>query len=488
MSHHKPERSPPDPLFLAIDQGGHSTRAMVFDGHGSPQAKSAVPISTARPRPGWVEHDPNELVQSVRHALAEIAGLLGPRLGRLTAAGMATQRSSLVCWDRDSGKPLSPVLSWQDHRGAEQVGALRSRADMIRTISGLVLSPHYGASKLRWCIDHLAPVQRALDQRCLAYGPLASFLLFHLLDESPHLVDPATAQRTQAWDVTNFEWSPTLLRLFRLPRQPLPDCVPSRHLFGRLHLAGVTIPLTVVTGDQSAALFADAEPGPQTVVINLGTGAFLQRATPEPPFPTASLLKSLVWGCEERTVYALEGTVNGAGSAVTEVGRALGLQADEIEAKAAEWLDRRGRPPLFLNGIGGLGSPFWVADFPTRFVGSGESWEQIVAVYESILFLLAINLEAMATQIGPPAELRVTGGLAGLDALCQGLADLSGIPVSRPNLHDATARGTAYLVAESPVDWSESEVERFLPDENLDLQSRNQCWRQEMQTTLAALG
>ncbi len=260
------------PLVLVIDLGGHSARAIVVGRDGGIVAEARAPIETQRPRDGWVQHDAQQIVRGVREAL----GGLGPRIDEVGAAGLATQRSSVVCWDRRDGTPLSPVISWQDRRGAERVSALAGKAESIRAATGLVLSPHYGASKLRWCLDELPAVRSALDDDRLAYGPIASFVLFCLLEERPLLVDPANASRTQLWDLATGDWSPALLELFGVPGAPLPACVPNEYAYGHLLLGSRRVPLTVCTGDQSAALFAQGTPRPGTAWINAGTGAFVQ--------------------------------------------------------------------------------------------------------------------------------------------------------------------------------------------------------------------
>ena len=476
---------PDEPLYLAIDQGGQSSRALVFNRAGRVQASKAVAVGTQRPGSGWVEQDPIELLESVRLSLAGVAEDLGGRIGSLQAAGLATQRSSVVCWDRETGEPLSPVISWQDRRGETQIQAFRHQAERVREITGLVLSAHYGATKIRWCLDHLPAVAGARREERLACGPLASYLLFNLCEEQPLVVDPAIAARTLLWDIETLDWSPELLEMFGVPRALLPQCVPSRHGFGRLRVRGESIPLTVSTGDQSAALFAEGALLPDVIFVNLGTGAFLQRLTSSPRASECRLLDSVVWFDGQETLHALEGSINGCGSALVKMCREFALDSETIAANAGGWLARPEPPPLFLNGVSGLGSPYWVADYPTQMVGSGEPWQVMVAVFESVLFLLQVNLEEMSRELGVPKHIEITGGLAASDGLCQRLADLTGLEIVRSDVHEATARGLAFLVAGRPQGVRSDKTEvRFVPRARPPLEARYRRWRSELESRL----
>ena len=466
--------------FLAIDQGGHASRAIIFDASGRPAVSAERPITTHRPAPDRVEHDPEEILESVRHALQALGRPPGMQI---IAAGLATQRSSIVCWDRATGEALSPVISWQDRRAAETLIPLASEQAGIHRRTGLMLTPHYGASKLRWCLDHLPAVARAGTEGRLAFGPLASFLLFRLLDEQPLVADPANAQRTQLWNLAARDWDDFLLGRFGIPRACLPACVPTHHAFGSLRVAGQTVPLRICQGDQPAALFADGMPRPDCAYINVGTGAFAQRVFPE-PVVHARLLTSLVWEQGDERIYVLEGTVNGAGSALDWVAARHGM--DEITDKLALWLMADTEPPLFLNGIGGLGAPHWVPNFESRFIGAGTTAQEAVAVAESIVFLLQSNLDEMANApTAPLARIVMTGGLSQIDGVCQRMADLSGLPVWRPEAHEATARGLACLVAGMPRTWSLAGGIWFKPRPNKGLRQRHARWRQAMDEAVA---
>jgi glycerol kinase len=347
-----------------------------------------------------------------------------------------------------------------------------------------MLSAHYGASKMRWCLDHLPAAAAARREARLAMGPLASFLLFRLLEEKPLVADPANAARTLLWNLHVMDWDPWLLELFGIPVETLPRCAPTRHAFGTLQANNHRIPLTIATGDQSAALFALGMPSADTAYVNIGTGAFIQRPFSHPP-DAPGLLSSAVYHDAVLALYVLEGTVNGAGAALRWAEQEWGLE--DVEAQLPAWLAHDGDIPLFLNGVAGLGAPFWVADFASHLVGDGEPWQKACAVIESIVFLLQANLETMQQMAPAPKRLLVTGGLAQLDGLCQRLSDLSGLLAYRPAEHEATACGTAYLLAAFPEDWPEKQAGAwFAPRPNPELVRRYERWRVEMRGALDA--
>lgn len=473
----------PDTLYLSLDQGGHASRALVFDGQGRIHARALRDVSVFHPQPGWVEQDPDELAQSLIDVIFDVQRQLGPRAAQLVRAGLATQRSSIVCWDVLTGEALSPVISWQDRRAHAWLARFTPDSERIRRATGLRLSAHYGASKLRWCLDHLPRVAEAAAAKRLACGPLAAFLVFRLTETRSLMVDPANAGRTLLFNLESRRWDEGLLHLFDIPAEVLPQVVQTRFDFGPL-VAAPRVPLSVVTGDQSAALFFAGAPQPSRAYLNMGTGAFLQRSTGTYPGDHPRLLTGIVLQDQDESVYVLEGTVNGAGSALAWA--AESLQLPNLTDELPRWLLRNEtEPPLFLNGISGLGAPFWEAEFKSRFIGEGEPWQKAVAVAESIVFLLQANLEEFQRLASPLDQISASGGLTQMDALCQRLSDLSGFPLYRPVEREATARGLAWLLAGKPHDWPEGEVgNRFTPTINPALRARYIRWRYALEEAL----
>lgn len=469
----------PDPLYLAIDQGTHASRAVVLDRRGRVLASGAQDIGLTRPQADWAEQDGDEMVASIFTAAAQALSELGERRRDLVAAGLASQRASCVCWDRRDGRPLSPVFSWQDRRAHLWLRQFEAHGENVHRKTGLFLSAHYGASKLRWALDHLPAVREAQQAGTLCWGPQASFLTFRLLDEHPSFADPQCAARTQLWNLRTRDWDPELLALFGLPQGFLPKSVPTCYPYGTLRLDDMAIPLVAVNGDQSAAVFAFGWPEEDSAYINIGTSAFVQRALAGDPGTVPRQLTGIILDDGETTLYTVEGNVNGAGTALEWLRGELGMA--DLDSLLQQWLDAPGEPPLFLNGIAGLGGPFWKPDFVSRFVGESEPWQKAVAVIESIAFLLQANVEEMAKHVPPAARIRVSGGVSRIDGLCRRLADVSGLPVHRREDPEATARGIGYLCAGRPPDWNSgnnSAAEQvFVPAADAAIGRRYRSWR-----------
>jgi len=480
----------PEDLFISIDQGGHSTRAIVFDRGGEKRAECASPIdaSTDGPR---VEIDPGVLVGSLRTVVRGVVDALGAEAARVRRVGLATQRSNAACWDRYTREPLAPVLSWQDRRAPEYLEGLD--AGRVHGVTGLFPNPHYGASKLAWCLDHVAAVKRAADEGCLEIGPMASYLAA-VLTGSPAAADPVNGSRTLLWRLDDRDWDPELCRHFGIDPVWLPRCVPNRYEFGKLSVSSldrespgegsVDYPLRVVTGDLSAAAFARGRPSPDALYITLGTGAFMQRVEDDCRTVHPRLLNGVLWHDGERGLYSLEGTVNGAGSALTWFAETFDLDSDALY----EWLDDYNpdsvEPPSFLNGVSGLGSPFWNPGFESRFVGDGGVRLKAFAIVESIAFLLMQNYEAMETVMPSPSRVVVNGGLSKVDGLCRALAVLTGKPVERSAEPEGTSKGLAYLLADMPAQWSVRTGEVFEPGPCRDLRARYRLWSRRLADAL----
>jgi len=471
---------PDDALVLALDQGSHASRAVLFDATGAEVAQARQPVGTRREGGDVVEQDPQELLASLQTAALDACESSAAQGRLVVAAGLATQRSTVLCWERRTGRALTDALSWQDRRNADWLAHLHPHAAQVREITGLPLSPHYGASKLRWCLDHVPAVRRAAADGQLAAGPLSSFLVARLVPGLPCAVDPANASRTLLYDPSALDWSDTLLALFGIERRHLPACVTTRHAFGPLQAGAQTIPLAICTGDQSAAAFAFGRPDPHSALVNVGTGAFVQRVAPgDAPLPEG-LLRSVLCADSGAVLHAHEGTVNGAGSALDWLREHVAIDVDRALAALAPG-PGTAETPLFMNGVGGLGAPFWRPDFPVEFVGEGDETSRLVAVLESIAFLLCVNLEALG-RAAPLERIRLSGGLGRSDYLCRVLADTSGLAVERYALAEATARGAAYLAAGEPVSWRPPPLERvFKPTGDAALAVRYSRWRMEME-------
>ena len=475
---------------LALDQGSHASRACIFDESGSLCATAMVPVATQQPDVMHVEQDAEELAQSLQAAAEQalaIALRSQPRF-ELAAAGLAVQRSTIVCCDRSDGAALTPAISWQDRRNAAWLANLSPHTARIAELTGLPLSPHYGASKIRWCLDHLPAVRAAAASGNLLVAPLASFLVLRLTGAGPRhgaipadavLVDPANASRTLLFDSRRLDWSDELLELFAIERCWLPRCTATRAAWGRLQLRGCEVELRAVTGDQSAVPYAAGAATTDTVYVNLGTGAFIQRPVSNWPAAPAPLLGSVLSCDAGAAVYSLEGTVNGAGSAISWFCAQRGCHEAPLWT-ALESLPEQTALPIFLNGIGGLGSPWWRADLQTRFIDADDSAGKVLettlghfaAVVDSIVFMVAANFDLLAQQAGAPRRVLLAGGMSRSAWLCRRLAALIGLPVEVLDA-EASALGVARLAAPQLASrWTAVTTQAWHPVPDAMLQAR----------------
>jgi glycerol kinase len=468
--------------YLALDQGGSASRALVFDSAGSELASSRVAVADRRPRPGWVEQDPDAVVASLRLAAEAAMAQLDPgQRARARVCGLSCQRSSLVCWDRRSGAALSPILSWQDTRAAEWLAAQSLDVDSMHRATGLYPNAHYGLSKIRWCLEHLDAVQQAARDGRLMIGPVSAYLAHRLLRPRPCLVDPATASRTLLFDLSRGDWNQELLDRFDIERDWLPGIARSDAAFGELRLSSQSLTLSLLSGDQSTAAFAFGEPRPEAAYLNVGTGAFVYRLAAQMPAQSRLLRSVIHWS--DAPQFVVEGTVNGAGAALAWFADQHGV-ADVTASLQQHWRDDAQADVLFLNGIGGLGSPDWRPDFASRFVGEATREQELVAVAESILFLIQRNLTLLQEIDAPCAYVLISGGVSRSDRFCQVLSDLCGLPVRRPGQCEASARGAAFLLAGRPPAWAPLPEQRFDPRDTPGLQARYRRWGECLQAAL----
>lgn len=475
-------------MILTIDQGGQGTKVCLYD-HRQSLLQSFHPVKTYYPAPLCVEQDPDEVLQSIHACFAAIQQQGSFAIQKVA---LATQRSSNLCWDRQTGKALTPIISWQDRRTANSMSRYQSTESMVHSITGLRLSPHYGATKLQYCLDHYPAVLNALNQDRLAWGPLSSFLTSHLTQEQSVLCDPVNATRTLLYNLLEHQWDQHLLDLFQLPRQVLPTLMPNDACFGHLNWQGKSVPLQLVQGDQSAALFANGDPDLNACYLNIGTGAFLQRpisaADSQRHLSNSSglLLSISCRNQQGQSLYSLEGTLNGAASAVVWIQERLQISNERMTAIQKHWNFPRANAALFLNGVGGLGSPFWRSDFESIFVGEADSPSaSVYAVLDSILFLIQTNLEIIDQLQGTAQMIYISGGLSQLDQLCQHLSNLSQRALVRHEDPQASSLGLVWLSGER---WACDEIlatDKFQPSTNgVEERKRYEQWCAAMDEAL----
>lgn len=474
-------------FFLAIDQGGQSTRVAIYSHTGEQICCYASACATTHHQPDaspyvHIEQNGEEILAGIVDCLQKIQGDLGQAVTRIKAAGFAGQGSSLLCWNNQTGAALTPVISWQDIRGEPYLSSLPFTHQQAQQLTGLRLSPHYGATKMRWCLTHNEHVAQAQEHNCLSIGPIVSYIFWHLLGKQ-HLVDPGHAQRTLLWDLQRNEWSDSLLELFKIPRVVLPQCKLHNSQFGSLHLAGHVTPFTASARDQGASLFARGLPAADTVYVNMGTGAFIQRLSDTLHAP-AGLLVSPLWLPEAgQKYYAWEATVNGAASAIPFLQAQTGLEITAQEINDALALNPSDSV-YFLNAVGGLGAPYWRTELQSQCSPGLSAQEKILCWIESIVFQIVINLQLM-NALGVAKKIIISGGLSKADAVCQKIADLTSLPVHRSDNTDATLQGIACMAAGLPHSWNpDLKEDVFTQRHDALLLRRFATWQQAMERWL----
>ena len=448
---------------LAIDQGTTSTRAILFDSEARPVATAQHELKQHYPKRGWVEHDPAQIWRDTVHAAKEaIAGSgIGPE--RIAALGITNQRETVVVWDRETGEPIHPAIVWQDRRTADICAALKADGaeSLVRARTGLLLDPYFSATKIAWILDHVDGARERAEAGELAVGTIDCFLLWRLTGGTAHATDVTNASRTLLFDIHEQRWDEELCRLFRVPAALLPQVHDNSHLFG-LSSPGIfdtQLPIAGMAGDQQAALFGQACFEPGMVKSTYGTGCFMLLNTGgEAVTSEHRLLTTPAYRLEGRTTYALEGSIFVAGAAVKWLRDGLGViaHASDTHGMATRVPDSHGvyMVPAFV----GLGAPYWEPDARGAIFGltlDATGAHIARAALEAVAYQTRDLLQAMvADGSSPPGAIRVDGGMAANDWLCQFLADVVEVPVERPANLETTALGAAFHAGLATGVWS----------------------------------
>jgi glycerol kinase len=433
-------------MILAIDQGTTGTACLVVDEELRPRGRGYREVPQYFPRPGWVEHDPEDLWQSVLGAAQDALADAGLHAGGLEAIGITNQRETTVVWDRRTGKPVHRAIVWQDRRTAERCKELPR--DLIRDRTGLVPDPYFSATKLEWILSERQAAE-------LAFGTVDSWLVWKLTGGEVHATDVSNASRTLLFNLESLTWDPELLALFGVPESVLPALVPSSGVLGEAELLDARVPIAGIAGDQQAALFGQACFEPGQAKVTYGTGSFvLVNAGSEPGAAPEGLVRTVAWRLGDApAVYALEGSVFVTGAALQWLRDGLGILGGAAESEAlARSLDGNDGV-YFVPALTGLGSPHWAPE--ARGVISGLSRgttraHLVRAALESIAFQTTDVLEAMG---GAPEILRADGGGAENAFLLQLQADLARVTVEVPWEKETTALGAAALAGLAAGAW-----------------------------------
>jgi glycerol kinase len=446
-----------DGIVLALDQGTTGTTVVAVGEDGEPRGKGYREIAQHYPRPGWVEHDPEEIWQSVLGATGDALKAAGAAAPNVRAVGITNQRETLVLWNRRDGRPLHPAIVWQDRRTAAECDRLREagESERVRRVTGLVIDPYFTATKLRWAIDNVEGARQA------AAGTVDSWLVFRLTAGRVHVTDASNASRTMLLDIGSGAWSVEMAELFGVPLDVLPEVVPSSGEIGRTDPAqfgGIDAPIAGIAGDQQAALFGQACLEPGMAKNTYGTGSFvlLQTGTQRVESGTG-MLTTVAWLREGSLSYALEGAIFVTGAAIQWLRDGVGILQNAAEAGPLATTVPDTGGVFLVPAFTGLGAPHWDPYARGTIVGltRGSSRAHLVrAAVEAMAYQTADVVEAMAVDSGAPfKELRVDGGASVMDLLCQFQADLLGIPVRRRRHTETTALGAAFLAGRGAGIW-----------------------------------
>ncbi len=448
----------PSSLLLAIDQGTTSTRAILFGRDGTPLGVGQRESTQHYPRPGWVEHDPEEIWSATLDVCRQALARAGVGATQVSGLGMTNQRETTLLWERDGGRPLHRAIVWQDRRTMDHCARLiaEGHGEFVRQRTGLVIDPYFSATKIGWLLDNIPGARARAERGELAFGTVDSFLLWRLTGGRLHATDATNAARTLLFDIHRQDWDDDLLALFGVPRTLLPEVRDSSADFGQVDadLFGDAIPIGGVAGDQHAATFGQACFTPGMVKCTYGTGAFAMLNTGAVPIASRNrLLTTLAYRLDGKPTYALEGSIFVAGAAVKWLRDRLGVidHADETEAYARAVESTGGA--YLVPAFAGLGAPYWDPGARGALVGltldSGVAEIARAALesvgYQSRDLLRAMDDDLAAAGRGPVGSLRVDGGMVVNDWLMGFLADMLGIPVERPRIAETTALGAAYL-------------------------------------------
>jgi len=448
---------------LALDQGTTSSRAIVFDEHGAPKSTAQREFQQIFPQPGWVEHDPKEILRTQREVAREAVRSSNIPLKELMAVGITNQRETTILWDRDSGRPVYPAIVWQDRRTADFCEQLKrdGAASMVQQKTGLIIDAYFSGTKVRWILDHVAGARARANAGKLAFGTIDTWLIWNLTGGRQHVTDVSNASRTMLFNIHTLAWDEDLLRLLDVPASMLPQVRASSEVVDQTTTAlGIgDVPIAGVAGDQQAALFGQMCLAPGMSKNTYGTGCFLLQNIGSTPTPSHHrLVTTVAWKVGGRTEYALEGSVFIGGAVVQWIRDGLGLirNAADIEPLALSVSDNGG--VFLVPAFAGLGAPHWDGFARGTMVGitRGTTAAHVArAALESIALQVADLLDAMAADCGIAAtELRVDGGAATNNTLMQMQADFLGVPVVRPSVTETTALGAAYLAGLAVGFWN----------------------------------
>ena len=469
------------PYILSLDQGTTSSRALLFDHDGAVRSIAQREFKQIFPKPGWVEHDPEEIAASQIAVALEALAKANVQPGDVAAIGITNQRETALVWDRTTGKPIYNAIVWQDRRTSTFCNQLKTQGheNLIQQRTGLLIDAYFSGSKISWILEHAPNARQLAEAGRLAFGTVDTWLLWKLTTGRVHLTDASNASRTMLFNLHSGRWDNDLLDLFRIPPSMLPAVRPSSEVYGEVSsVPGLNgIPIAGIAGDQQAALFGQRCTTPGLTKNTYGTGCFMLQSTGNRAVASTNrLLTTVAWRIGDTTDYALEGSVFVGGAVVQWLRDGLGVirSSSEVEALANSVPDNGG--VFFVPAFVGLGAPHWDSYARGAIFGltRGSKAGHIArAALESIAYQVADLMDAVQTDTNAPLkELRVDGGASANDTLMQFQADALGVPVVRPAITETTALGAAFLAGLGVGFWKDVRTVYEMPREERQFEPR----------------
>jgi glycerol kinase len=452
--------------ILALDQGTTSSRAMLFDRKGVIQYTSQSEFTQIFPKPGWVEHNPDEIWNTQMNVAADAISGLGIKANAVAGIGITNQRETTIIWDRKTSIPVYNAIVWQDRRTSDFCDELIALGlqERIREKTGLVVDAYFSATKIKWILDHVEGVRNRADRGELAFGTVDSWLVWKMTGGRCHVTDVSNASRTMLYNINTLAWDEELLGIFGIPKSILPEVRDSSEVYGITDtvLLPDGIAISGIAGDQQAAMFGQMCIDEGMVKNTYGTGCFILLNTGSKPFISKNnLVTTIGWKIGIELSYALEGSIFIAGAAVQWLRDGLGIIGSSSEVESLALSVPNNGDVYFVPAFTGLGAPYWDSNARGLLTGisRGTTKAHIArAALEAMAFQTMDVLRVMEQDTGIKIkELRVDGGASVNNLLMQFQADLAGIPVIKPSITETTALGAAYLAGLSTGFWDSIE-------------------------------
>ena len=454
-------------FVIALDQGTTSSRAVLFDEKGVIKGIAQQEFRQIFPQPGWVEHDPREILSTQLGTLNKLIQEQKVDAASIAAIGITNQRETAIVWDRKTGEPVYNAIVWQDKRTAPICEALKAKGleSYVRQNTGLVIDSYFSGTKVKWILDNVPGARDRASKGELAFGTVDTWLVYNMTGGKTHVTDYTNASRTLFYNIRELKWDKKLLEELEIPESMLPEVQPSASHFGDFKLGNRSIPITGIAGDQQAALFGQACFSPGMAKNTYGTGCFMLMNTGDKvQLSNNGLVTTIAWGLDNKVEYALEGSVFIAGAAVQWLRDGLHLidQSKDSEYFAMKALGSN--DVYVVPAFAGLGAPYW--DMYARGAIFGLTRDTgkdhiIKATLESLAYQTKDVLNAMQEDSGLTLKsLKVDGGACANNILMQFQSDILGTEVDRPEVIESTAMGAAYLAAIQIGLWKKEDIQR----------------------------